>query len=126
MVFIRAVLVLAAIASIACAPATSTGGLRNANLLTRAEIVDSQAANAYEVINRLRGTWLKSRGRTSILAEESYYPLVYLDGQRYGEIEILRTVPAEHIKEIRFIGVADATTRFGTGHTAGVIEVITR
>jgi hypothetical protein len=126
MMSIRPVLLLVTVAAIACAPPTGRVERRNTNLITRQQIVDSQAATAYDVINRVRPTFLRSRGRTTISSGASEYAQVYLDGQKYGEIAILHSVPVDHIREIRFLNAADATTRFGTGHTAGVIEIITR
>lgn len=126
MMSIRPVLLLATAAAIACAPPAASGERRNTNVITQEQIAASQATNAYEAISRVRPTFLRSRGRTTINAAVSEYPEVYLDGQRYGDIEILKTLSVEHVMEIRFLSSSDATTRFGTGHTAGVIEVITR
>jgi hypothetical protein len=123
---IRLLLIVAALVVAACAPPAATGEFRNPNLITREEIVTTQAANAHDAISRLRPAMLRSRGRVTINAGASGYPLVYLDGQRYGEIEILKSVPVEHISQIRFLSASDATTRFGTGHTSGVIEILTR
>ncbi|HLA14370.1 MAG TPA: hypothetical protein VJZ25_05040, partial [Gemmatimonadaceae bacterium] len=51
---------------------------------------------------------------------------VFLDGQRYGDIETLKTMPVQTIREIRYLSASDATTKYGTGYTNGVIEVYTR
>lgn len=126
MTSIHPVLLLATVAAIACAPAAGTGERRSSNVITRQQIVDSQVSNAHDVISRLRPTFLRSRGRTTISSGAPEYPEVYLDGQRYGEIESLKTLIVDNIKEIRFLNAADATTKYGTGHTAGIIEIVTR
>jgi hypothetical protein len=41
-------------------------------------------------------------------------------------VEALRDISVEQIRELRFIDAKDATTRYGTGHTSGVIEVYTK
>jgi hypothetical protein len=38
----------------------------------------------------------------------------------------LSTIPANRVREIRYINAADATTRWGTGHASGVILVTTK
>ncbi|HEU4566294.1 MAG TPA: hypothetical protein VFS05_16645 [Gemmatimonadaceae bacterium] len=94
--------------------------------ITAEEIAATQATNAYEVTRLLRPSWLAGRGPQSLRAEVSPYPVVYVDDQRMGGLEWLRTISAESVAEIRFVSASDATTRWGTGHPAGVILVLTR
>lgn len=126
MVSIRPVLILAATAAIACAPPAATSERRDINVITRDEIAASQAMNAYDAISHIRPAWLRSRGRSTFNPGVSEYPQVYLDGQRYGEISILKSMGIDNLSGFRFLSASDATTKFGTGHTAGVIEVLTR
>lgn len=90
------------------------------------EITASQATNMAEAIRLLRPTWLRARGPQSIRSSVSPYPVVYVDGIRMGEPQWLRDIPCTTVLEARFIGAADATTRWGTGHATGVILVTTR
>jgi hypothetical protein len=50
--------------------------------------------------------------------------VVYMDDTRLGEVASLSTIPAGRVREIRYISASDATTRWGTGHSSGVIQVI--
>ena len=52
--------------------------------------------------------------------------LVYVNEVRLGMVEDLRTIPTTQVQEIRYISATDATQRWGTGHSSGVIQVITR
>jgi len=52
--------------------------------------------------------------------------MFYLDGVRMSELNGMSTIPAERVREIRFINARDATTRWGTGHDSGVILVTTK
>ncbi|HWL39139.1 MAG TPA: hypothetical protein VNO75_02795 [Gemmatimonadaceae bacterium] len=127
MVLIRPVLLLLAAAGIACAPPASSGrAARNANLITQAELTASGHTNLYDAIANLRPAFFRSRGRSTFDNTVSDYPPVYQDGQRYGEIETLRSISIEHVKQVRFLSASDATTKYGTNHTAGAIEVVTR
>ena len=42
-----------------------------------------------------------------------------------GGVEELRSIRAEHVVEIRYMSASEATTRFGTGYTGGLILVTT-
>ena len=51
---------------------------------------------------------------------------VYVDGIRIGTVQALSGIPATNVREIRRLDTRDATTRFGTGHTAGAILIFTK
>lgn len=87
-------------------------------------MVASWEYNVYDAIARLRPTFLRSRGQ-STLSGSGGDTRVYLDGQSYGEIGILKSMSLELVTQIRLLNAADATTRYGLNHTAGVIEVTT-
>lgn len=80
---------------------------------------------AYDLIQRLRPRWLLPRGQNSFTHPGSEYPVVYIDEIRHGTLMTLRQIPPSHIRRVEFIGTADATTRWGTGHRAGVINIVT-
>lgn len=90
------------------------------------DIAGIPAANAFEVIQRLRPTWLRGRGRMSIQNPSAHTPVIYLDNVRYGGLESLRLIPSDAIQDMRFINASDATTRYGTGHAGGAILIRSR
>ncbi|HEU4748217.1 MAG TPA: Plug domain-containing protein [Gemmatimonadaceae bacterium] len=99
----------------------------DSQVITEEEIDASNAANAFEVIRKLRANFLAYRGETSVTAGRSTpYPTVYVDGQQYGPIESLRTIPASQISLIRLYRSWEATTKYGTGNMGGVIAISTR
>lgn len=108
--------------------ATSVGGsARGArNVITAQEIATTTAQDAYDVIARLRPRWLQSRGAASIRDPAPQLPVVYVDRIRMGGLEVLRTLNITDILELRYYSASDATTRYGTDHAGGVIEVYTR
>ena len=132
----RARVVLAAAAALmtlSCAT-TSSSGLRpksrTQDVIAEAEITASasEAANALQIIEKLRPQMLRSRGVGSPTdaTGESARPKVYVDNVAYGDIGTLTNLTANQIKEIQFINSRDATTKWGTGHMGGVILVTTR
>ena len=117
---------IAVAVTLACAPATpsATAGIpRRGNVLTADEIAQAYAdnASAYDAVARLRPNWLAAHG---IAAQGSEYAAVFLDGQKYGDLASLRSIPASHVGEIRYYDVTQAGGTFGIkGDTGGVIEV---
>ena len=71
---------------------------------------------------------LRSRGASSLgpVSNEDMLPRVYVDEVSYGSVSTLSNLNALQIKEIRFVSAQNATTRWGTGHTGGVILVTTK
>ena len=90
-----------------------------ANLITLEEIQELPQLEAYQIIQRLRPNWLRSRGAGTAQ--------VVVDGNRQSAgIEGLRAFRAGDLQELRFMNSTDATMRFGTGYDSGAIIVTTR
>lgn len=94
-------------------------------VITEAEIAQSQAVTAYDAVQKLRANFFSNRGRTTILGDTSPLPVVYLDGVEYGPMTSLKNIPAAHVATIRMYRAWEAA-KFGLGKTAGVIEVTTK
>jgi hypothetical protein len=119
--------VLLPLVLLACAPHHNASGAYDSNLITEDEIVDSRAGNAYDVIHKLRANFLSNRGKISIYSPATVsMPTVYVDEQRYGDINVLSTIPAGVIATIRLYRAWDATTRYGINNAGGVIAITTR
>ena len=112
----------------ACASSNSgRSGLPKSEMITEEEVVASLGWSAYEVIQKLRPNFLTYRGETSLDRRKSQpFPTVYVDGQEFGPIGTLRTIPAPQIATIRLYRSWEATTQFGMGKMGGVIAITTR
>ena len=109
------------------APPVGAGGSGSPDEILRSEI-RSRGSNdhtAMSLIRRLRPAWLRARGQKSLQDDSSDYPVVYIDDIRHGSLSTLNRIPASEILSIRFYNTGDATTRWGTGHPSGVINVLT-
>jgi hypothetical protein len=109
---------------VACGTARGGPNRGSSDLLTHAEIAQSNATNAYDLLQQLRPQYLRSRGTFSIRDPRPAYPVVYVQDIRHGDLSSLRTIMIDAIEEVRFLSASDATTRWGTGHPAGVIHVM--
>lgn len=135
--------VLAAVTLAACAgssaPAAAAAGTTAAaprpvrgslNLIPNAEIeaAGNDVTSAYELVQRLRPGMMRARNLTAGNTGEGnvFGVIAYADEVRLGDVEQLRTVMRGTVREIRFISASDATTRWGTGHSNGVIQVIVK
>ena len=99
----------------------------DSQLITEDEIEASKAPTAFDAIQKLRANFLSYRGETSFNKKNSQpYPTVYVDGQEFGPISSLRSIPASQVATIRLYRSWEATTKFGTGNMGGVIAVTTR
>ena len=98
---------------------SGSGGARR-DRITAEDLEGIVEDNAYDVISRLRPQWLRRRGR-------SLLPAVFRDNIRIGtDIEALKSIRLENVFELRYLSASDATMRWGTGFTGGVIQIVTR
>jgi hypothetical protein len=123
--FIGTVL-LAGMLAAACGSAPRNGPPRSRNVITAEEIAPLNVSTAWDIVQRLRPDYLRSRGSTSITRPSAQYAVVYVNGVRAGGLEQLRSIRAGDVETIRYISASDATTRWGTDHSGGVIEVTTK
>jgi hypothetical protein len=126
---IRLAFILAVLFGACVSPREGTTGRVSQDVLTAEEIRTTDAQNAYDAISLKRPFFLKSRGPRSLMespaGQTAEYPVVYVDGMYYGELESLRFIAVTNIREIDYLDFNAATLRFGTGHTGGVILVLT-
>jgi hypothetical protein len=94
---------------------------RNPNLIATEEVRAAYWTNAFDIVQNLRASWLTRRNG---LPPGTEIP-VYLDQQRIGGTASLRQIEKTLIHEIRYIDPNTATNRWGLGHSAGAIQIVT-
>ncbi len=121
-----------AVSFAACASTGSSSGTgRLPDLITGDEIASSGASNALEAVTRLRPNWMRARGTSSIAGGriQSQVIVVYLDGQRLGDITSLRMQSVAGIQSMQWLDAARASTvlsGLGSEAIAGAIVIKTR
>ena len=124
----RVLMLTSLVASLACvsSPAANRASVSlvgdSTAVLREVEIAHAGTRTAYDTIRRLRPEYLAFTRRN----ETSEEIAVYVDGIRLGTVAVLHTVPSHAIREIRRLSAREATTRFGTGHSAGAILIATK
>jgi hypothetical protein len=107
---------------------------RRPNVISEEEIaaLSGSLQTALGIVQRLRPAMLRTRagstssqsGGSSSMDAVSGEIQVYLDNQKMGGVSALADITLAQIREIRYLNASDATTLFGTGNTAGAIQVI--
>jgi len=137
----HAALSLLVLGALACRPVENErvpSPRASSSVITPEQISTWNALNALDAVQRAgmlsvryaadgqpRGVATR-RGPSSLVLRDSDVPGVIVDGARAVDAAILRDIPASAIASIELLGAADATTRYGTGLTAGAIVVRTR
>ena len=125
----RALSWLALVAIVAACSSAARGSSRDRSIISSEEIATVQAANAYDIVAKLRSEFLRSRGPITAAKgrTDPPVPTVFVDGVEAGPIDqALRQIPATVVVEIRLYRAADAATKYGSRHNGGVVEVKTR
>ena len=108
----------------ACASSRATARHRvDMSVLTQDDLVDHQYQSVLEAVQTLRSNWLNERGPDSFAAPSHIW--VYVDNTRVGGVQSLAAISTRYISSIRKVNGIDATARWGIGHSAGVIAVMT-
>jgi hypothetical protein len=125
--FTRVLTAAAAALALGCSTPKLHRQAADTQLIVESEVDQSHADNAFEVIQKVRPNFLHDRGETSLSKSRSApYPTVYVDGQEFGPISSLRSIPASQISMIRLYHAWEAATLFGSNSGGAVIAITTR
>ena len=116
----KAALLLLLTACSASNPARPQG---DANIIRRDEVVAGSYQTAYDIVRSIHPNWLVKRSPSNSRTPTSIW--VYVDGTKYGDTNWLRNVPGSSVGSIQRIDAGTATTRWGIGHSEGVLYVTT-
>jgi len=87
--------------------------------------------NAYDLVQAVRPSMLtprdgrRSTGSSEPAVQEPGGVTVFLDDTYVGGLDALKSIPTRSIISVRRLTPIDATTRYGTGMTAGAILITT-
>jgi hypothetical protein len=95
-------------------------------VLGEEEILATKGGNMYDVIRLRRPNWMQRfGGRPTSLTGPPAEVMVYLDGQRFGDTDMLTRLSATSVRWVEYLTPSEAQARFGQGNLAGVIHVHT-
>jgi len=94
--------------------------------ITEKELSPFAGWDTYQAVKLLRPQFLQNRGATSIVLDSPAQPEVAIDGVMYGRVESLAQLPVSEVATITLLNVGDAVIKYGPGHPAGVIDIVTK
>jgi hypothetical protein len=112
--------------ALACSPPSTVGApMRNPNVITREDIQKANVYNVYDAVSMLRPGFLNTHGATTITGGDTGFPRVYLNHIYFGDLQSMRSLEVNGVREIHFYNGTEASMRFGLGNVSGVIEITT-
>jgi hypothetical protein len=112
------------VGSLACAGAGGGKSPRaDYSVLTQEQLAEQHFENLFEAVQTLRSNWLNDRGPDSFVTPSRIW--VYLDNTRMGGVQSLAQISTRYVSSVQKLNGVDATARWGIGHGAGVISVMT-
>jgi len=131
---VRALLPLCAIALVASAVAAQSKPKSSSTLITEEEIERARptVGNAFDVVQSLRPRWLRARemvqmpgssqsgGAVPQMAEIH----VYMDDRDKGDVDFLKTIPAELVYTLKFMSMTEVGARFGPSRGPGIVVTL--
>jgi hypothetical protein len=113
------------------AASTTPSPSRDRTVIMAEDMRRLQASNLYEVVQLIRPEWLAIRNTNATEPRPSAPVMssdneihVYLDRERLGSVNVLRSMSVLSAGYLKFYNPAQAQTHFGSGNTSGVIQVI--
>jgi len=103
----------------------------SSTLITQDEIERARPSvgNAFDVVRLLRPRWL-GRAREMVLMPQPGSDArmaeihVYMDERDKGDIEFLRTIPAELIYSLKYMSMTEVGARFGPSSGPGIVVTL--
>ena len=119
-------LVLTLVAGCAHTEGGTEGSVQDRNVLSEEEIREWRAAGintAWDLVERARPRWLGSARIQSVHTPTTV--MVYLGNTSLGQVDQLRGIPLDLVREMRWLGAAEAGMLPGGGasHVEGAIVI---
>ena len=104
---------------------------RDNSVITAEEIAraGTSVSNGLDVVQLLRPNWLHARevlGLPGAMGNDAQMAQirVYIDDRDQGDLEYLRTIPAELIESMKFMSTNEAGARFGPSAGPGIVVTL--
>jgi hypothetical protein len=100
---------------------------RSTQVIGREELKGTAYTNALDAVLQLRPHWVSAARQRGTIDRDAggvaAAIVVYLDGTRLGGMDALRQMELGGVEAIEYFDGREATNLFGTGHSAGAINV---
>jgi hypothetical protein len=102
----------------------------SSTLITATEIEKAgpSVGNAFDAVETLRPRWLRAREVLMLPGENSEMRMsqihVYMDDHDKGDLEFLKTIPAELIYTLRYMSTNEVGSQFGPATGPGIVVTL--
>jgi hypothetical protein len=126
----RVLLLPVAVVLLSSALAAQSKPKSSSTLITEDEIEHARpnVANAFDIVQFLRPRWL-GRAREMVQLPSGGDPQmaqvhVYMDDRDKGDVDFLKTIPAELIYSLKFMSMTEVGARFGPSSGPGIVVTL--
>ena len=127
----RVLLLLSAVVLLPSALAAQSKPKSSSTLITEEEIEHARpnVGNAFDVVQLLRPRWLgRAREMVALPGGGSDARMaeihVYMEDRDKGDVEFLKTIPAELIYSLKFMSMTEVGARFGPSSGPGIVVTL--
>src|SRR6266516_7588922 len=131
---VRALLPLCTLALVASAAAAQAKPKSSSTLITEDEIDRARpnVGNAFDVVQLLRPRWLRSREMVQLPGNaynggtdpQMAQIHVYMEDREKGDVDFLKSIPAELIYTLKFMSMTEVGARFGPSVGPGIVVTL--
>jgi hypothetical protein len=127
----RVLLLLGAVVLLPSALAAQSKPKSSSSLITEEEIERARpnVGNAFDVVQLLRPRWLgRAREMTALPGAGTDARMaeihVYMEDRDKGDVEFLKTIPADLIYSLKFMSMTEVGARFGPSSGPGIVVTL--
>jgi hypothetical protein len=131
---VRALLPFCAVALVTSAAAAQSKPKSSSTLITAEEIERARpnVGNAFDVVQSLRPRWLRTREMVQLPGSafnggsdaQMSQVHVYMDDRDKGDVDFLKTIPAELVYTLKFMSMTEVGARFGPSRGPGIVVTL--
>ena len=107
---------------------TLYGGQTSRPAISALQLQSANVSTVQDALRRIRPLLFTHRAPAAIALRDQYrgYPVLYVDGQLQGGLELLNTIPLNALRSIQLLSGNEGHALFGRFHPGGVVQVNVR
>lgn len=94
------------------------------DVITAEQLQSMSNQTVYDVVRKLKPTWLQKRGQVSFRGNTEM--LVVVDESQFHDLSLLTSLNASSVDEIRYMDPRKATNKYGIRASGGALLISTR
>ena len=117
------------VALAACGPrsAQTAAPVYDRVALPRAELATRPGDNMFAIVRALRPNWLVTPMGASGISNPASAPVkVFVDGNEFGEADMLKSIASNSVESARYYTTTEAQSKYGLRVSSPVIAIVTR